>query len=147
LVELAGETVCVPLTGTSPMPSMLALVAPLVRQFRTTDWPWSMESGSAVMVAVGGAPVVEGAVVGVGAIVFLWQPVTASRETVSPNIARVQTDAGRVVMAFSFSDQTFEIIGCKFRNSSSTIIKYRAAMDQPFSTTSNSSSAYLRQVR
>jgi hypothetical protein len=44
---------------------------------------------------------VEGVVLG-----FLPQPVTASREIVIPNTARVQTSAGRVVMAFSFSDET-----------------------------------------
>ncbi len=55
LVELDGETVWVPLTLTWPMPSMVTMVALVVRQFRTTDWPRSMAAGSAVMVAVGAA--------------------------------------------------------------------------------------------
>ena len=37
LVELDGETVCVPLTGTFPMPSMETLLALVVRQLSTTD--------------------------------------------------------------------------------------------------------------
>src|SRR6185312_16410052 len=53
LVELEGDTVCVPLTGTGPMPSITTLVALVVRQLRTSDWPISMASGSAVRVAVG----------------------------------------------------------------------------------------------
>src|ERR1700684_1744340 len=54
LVELEGETGWGPLTGTSPMPSMLTLVALELRQLRTTDWPTSMERGAAVIDAVGG---------------------------------------------------------------------------------------------
>ncbi len=84
---------------------------------RTTDWPWSMESGSAVIVAVGGAAEEVGAMAVMGvAAGFLWQPVTARIEMVSPNTARVQTSAGRVVMTFSFSDQTVEMIGCNFNS-------------------------------
>src|SRR5579875_2303531 len=68
LVEFAGETVCVPLTATSPMPSIDTLVALVVRQFNTTDWPRSIASGSAVRVAVGAGPVAGGsALVGTGA--------------------------------------------------------------------------------
>src|SRR5215469_13510479 len=81
LVELAGETVCVPLTATSPMPSMETEVALVVRQLRTTDWPWSMAWGSAVILAVGaGAEVDGGSAEGGGRVLaFLWQPVAASR--------------------------------------------------------------------
>src|SRR5215472_10611030 len=81
LVELAGETVCVPLTATSPMPSMETEVALVVRQLRTTDWPWSMAWGSAVMLAVGaGAEADGGRAAGGGRVLaFLWQPVAASR--------------------------------------------------------------------
>ena len=57
LVELEGETVWVPLRLTSPMPSMVTAVAFWLRQLRTTDWPRSIASGSAVMVAVGAAAV------------------------------------------------------------------------------------------
>src|SRR5271156_7241818 len=55
LVEVAGETVWVPLALTWPMPSMVTTLALVVRQLRTTDWPRSMAVGSAVMEAVGGA--------------------------------------------------------------------------------------------
>src|ERR1700744_6139184 len=55
LVEVAGETVWVPLTGTSPMPSMVTEEAFWVRQLRTTDWPTSMAEGSAVRLAGGAA--------------------------------------------------------------------------------------------
>ena len=61
LVEFEGETVWVPLTLTWPMPSMVTVVALVVRQLRTTDWPRSMASGSAVRVAVGAGSVVAAA--------------------------------------------------------------------------------------
>ena len=59
LVEVAGETVWVPLAETVPMPSMVTEVALVVRQLRTTDWPRSMARGSAVRLAVGAAVVVS----------------------------------------------------------------------------------------
>ena len=67
------------------MPSMLTLVASVVRQLRTTDWPRSMASGSAVSEAVG----MGGSGAGVGAVLsgftlvaaFLWQPETAPTAT------------------------------------------------------------------
>src|SRR5579875_1226562 len=91
-VELAGETVCVPFTGTSPMPSIDTLVASFVRQFRTTDWPRSMASGSAVRVAVGAGPVAAGgkALVGTGAV-FLWQPARDKTARLSTQAAWLNT--------------------------------------------------------
>src|SRR6202789_3311915 len=92
LVELDGETVCVPLTGTSPMPSMLTLVALDERQLRTTDWPRSMAMGSAVMEAVGAGTDDSGAIAaGGGAACFLWQPgeaITARGATGAPLVQR-----------------------------------------------------------
>src|SRR5208283_1168552 len=92
LVEAEGETVWVPLGLTGPMPSMVTLVASVVRQLRTTDWPRSMASGSAVSVAVG----MGGSGVGVGAVLsgftlvaaFLWQPETAPSATASKRAER-----------------------------------------------------------
>ena len=52
-MELAGETVWVPLRFTSPMPSMVTAVAFWLRQLRMTDWPRSIARGSAVMLAGG----------------------------------------------------------------------------------------------
>ena len=85
LVEAVGETVWVPLGLTGPRPSMLTLVASVVRQLRTTDWPRSMASGSAVSEAVG----TGGSGAGVGAKLsgfalaagVLWQPETAPSAT------------------------------------------------------------------
>ena len=84
LVEVDGETVWVPLTLTGPMPSMETEVALVVRQLRTTDWPRSMASGSAVRLAVGaavGASAVGPRLAGFTGLVFLWQPVMAARPT------------------------------------------------------------------
>ena len=61
LVEVDGETVWVPLTLTGPMPSMDTDVALVVRQLRTTDWPRSIASGSAVRLAVGAGVVAAAA--------------------------------------------------------------------------------------
>src|SRR5207245_988682 len=91
LVELEGEAVCVPLAGTSPTPSMVTTVAPVVRQLRTTDWPRSIATGSAVRVAVGAAAGVAGMgprVLGFTALSFLWQPVTAPRAAAKATIVR-----------------------------------------------------------
>src|SRR5271168_2885523 len=79
LVELDGDTVWVPLRLTSPMPSMVTAVAFWLRQLRTTDWPRSMASGSAVIVAVGAAGGVAAGPreAGFTPLAFLWQPVTA----------------------------------------------------------------------
>src|SRR5665213_1897479 len=79
LVELEGETVCVPLTGTGPMPSMTTLVALVVRQLRTRDWPISMARGSAVRVAVGAGRLLEAVSLALAPVVLSgllwWQPV------------------------------------------------------------------------
>ncbi len=53
VVESCGETFCVPLDGTLPMPVMLAVLAPVVFQLRIVDWPRSMTFGEALMEAVG----------------------------------------------------------------------------------------------
>src|SRR5665213_4120624 len=81
LVEVEGETVCVPLTGTWPMPSMVTVVASVVRQLRTTDWPRSMANGSAVRFAVGaGVAEVVGALADGLTGAVLWpQPVIIRR--------------------------------------------------------------------
>src|SRR3984885_8228234 len=94
LVELEGETVWVPLTGTSPIPSMLTLAALALRQLRTTDWPRSMESGSAVIDAVGGSMVgAEGAMAaGRGGGFFFPQPEAANRATVPRSAALFQSE-------------------------------------------------------
>src|ERR1700722_16482472 len=76
LVEVDGATVWVPLVLTSPMPSMVTEAAFWVRQLRMTDWPRSMERGSAVMVAVGAAAGGAGAgpsALGAVPLAFLWQ--------------------------------------------------------------------------
>ncbi len=52
-MDSVGWTVRVPAVGTGPMPSMLALLASVVRQERTTLCPALMDVGWAVMVAVG----------------------------------------------------------------------------------------------
>ena len=82
LVEVDGETVWVPLTLTGPMPSMVTDVALVVRQLRTTDWPRSMASGSAVRVAVGAGVGAVGSGRGARGIhrgwFLWWQPVTAA---------------------------------------------------------------------
>ena len=60
------------------MPSMVTVVALVVRQLRTTVWPSSMASGSAVMEAVGAGAGAGGAgprALGSMPLVFLWQPV------------------------------------------------------------------------
>src|SRR6185437_7290286 len=102
LVEVEGETVCVPLTATGPMPSMVTLVASVVRQLRTTDWPRSMASGSAVRFAVGAAVgVVVGALAeGLTGAVLWWQPARAKRPSVRNRDVRearrwVWREAGR----------------------------------------------------
>src|SRR6202789_1355329 len=93
LVELEGETVWVPLAGTSPMPSMLTLEALEVRQLRTTDWPRSMSAGPAGWEAVGGGVVFSGAIaVGGVAACFLWQPEAASRARVATRAALFQNE-------------------------------------------------------
>src|SRR5437899_5908699 len=79
LVEFEGETVCVPFRLTSPILSMEKLLAFWLRQLRTTDWPRSMATGSAVMVAVGVGAAGVGAgprALGFTPLDFLWQPVT-----------------------------------------------------------------------
>jgi hypothetical protein len=69
---------------------MLTLVALVVRQFSTTDWPTSMASGSAERVAVGAGAVTVGAVSagGGGGAVFFWQPVAVTRTSVTLSRAR-----------------------------------------------------------
>src|ERR1039458_396936 len=77
LVEVVGETVWVPLGLTVPMPSMVMAVASVVRQLRTTDWPRSMASGSALRDAVGagvGAVSVGAVLAGFTGAVFLLDP-------------------------------------------------------------------------
>src|ERR1700722_1874238 len=97
LVEVDGATVWVPLAVTSPMPSMVAEVAFCVRQLRTTDWPRSMASGSAVIVAVGAGGGGVGAgprALGSMPLAFLWQPVTAPMEmrvTAITKVLRIPT--------------------------------------------------------
>src|SRR6266702_347030 len=90
LVELDGETVCVPLMATVPMPSIVTEVASVVRQLSTTDWPRSMASGSAVRLAVGaGVGVAVGPRLdGLTAFDFLWHPVIAARATAMSRAAR-----------------------------------------------------------
>src|ERR1019366_2320849 len=91
LVELEGETVCVPLILIGPMPSMDTEVASVVRQLSTTDWPRSIESGSAVRFAVG-AGVADAALgprlAGLTGFDFLWHPVMAARPTAINRTAR-----------------------------------------------------------
>src|ERR1039457_6608726 len=81
LVEVDGETVWVPLMLTGPMPSMDTEVALVVRQLRTTDWPRSMASGSAVRTAVGagvGAVSVGAVLAGFTGAGVLWHPAMAA---------------------------------------------------------------------
>ena len=97
MVEFAGETVCVPFTGTSPMPSIVTTVAFEVRQFRTSDWPRSIANGSALRLAVGAAAAVAGGSAFAGtAAGFLWQPVTVNMARLMAQTARARVRFGEV---------------------------------------------------
>ena len=75
VVESCGETFCVPFGGTVPIPPMVAVVASVVFQVRTVDWPRSITFGEAVMEAVGwAAGGGNGGGGGDATGVFLWQP-------------------------------------------------------------------------
>src|ERR1700747_3017773 len=79
------------------MPSMVTAVAFWLRQLSTTDWPRSIASGSAVMVAVGAGAAAAGAgprEFGLTPLAFLWQPVTA------PSTAKVEAKASILVNRF-----------------------------------------------
>ena len=96
LVEVEGETVCVPLTLTVPMPSIDTAVASVVRQFSTTDWPRSIASGSAVSVAVGagvGAVAVGPRLGGIHrcGLVLVPHPLRAAMASVSRRAALSET--------------------------------------------------------
>ena len=73
------------------MPSIDTDVALVVRQLRTTDWPRSIASGSAVRLAVG-AGVVSVAVgprlAGFTGADFLWQPAKTARPTAKQSAER-----------------------------------------------------------
>jgi len=53
VTEEAGVTCCEPLAETAPSPSMLTLEALVVCHVSVTDWPLSIDAGTAVRVAVG----------------------------------------------------------------------------------------------
>src|ERR1017187_6681784 len=91
LVELDGETVWVPLTLTGPMPSIDTDAALVVRQLRTTDWPRSTASGSAVRLAVGAgvdSVAVGPRLAGFTGPDFLWQPAKTARPTAKQSAER-----------------------------------------------------------
>jgi len=80
VVEAAGVTVCVPLVGTVPMPSIDVLVASVVCQLRVTWSPAVICEGVAVICAVG-AGADGGAVTAGGGGCFFLQPATATKAT------------------------------------------------------------------
>jgi len=83
---------------------MLTLVAFVVRQFSTTDWPISIANGSAEMLAVGAGMVVSGAIAEDGGRVdFLWQPVTA----IAANAAALSTMDFQVNVCFEIISSSF----------------------------------------
>src|ERR1700679_426596 len=119
LGEGGGETGGVPLGLTLPMPSMETALASVVRQLRTTDWPRSMASGSAVSVAVGAGAalgVVGPRLAGLGAVEFLWQPATAARAKANNSTARAESAArAEVVRMDCGCEERIPIIGFLLR--------------------------------
>ena len=76
-MEVVGVTVFTPEVGTSPTPSIVTVVASVVRQLSTTWSPAEMVEGVAVSWAVGAGEAAGGAVAGIGGDgCFLWQPAT-----------------------------------------------------------------------
>jgi hypothetical protein len=79
VVEVLGVTVLTPLVGTSPIPSITALVASVVRQLSVTWSPAEIWLGVAVICAVGGTEVGGAVAAGGGGACFFLQPATANK--------------------------------------------------------------------
>jgi len=88
-VEVVGVTVFVPEVGTSPMPSMDALVASVVFHVSVTWSPAEMDSGCAEILAVG-AGAAGGGVAGGGGGVFFLQPEMATKAKTSKTADRIR---------------------------------------------------------